>query len=403
MDSDTELFEDEEEVLVYVEFEGFVNNNIFTNGQLQLDMVGIDTDHPIMQIDGRFYEGTYEDVVGTYMFFEKDDKPVVDDPIFDQTPTLKYFGKTRKVLKMQRVFVKQRTEVLGDSEHNKCIPNIDTIKQAGVPPMYQSQALSFWKDIRDNRIDALCAYLEKQKIREEKKSQGIALDSESDEDNPFAMYKYKEEQKSEKNLENSNTNSVVDALKSSTNETVSQEEYNEEIIKDNLDILEHIHSKPSTSKTSNLCIDTNNKKRKPIKVVRKKKERIVKNKSTKKQKKKSTVVEDKSIQNNDDLNIESTFLTLDKIPEDSLMNSEVDNLVNIVQDTPNITDNVETDKDTNTNVDTDETKMETINDLIEDTVDKKHKKLLKREAKMKELSERLKSVAEEYVKANINQ
>lgn len=53
MDSDTELFEDEEEVLVYVEFEGFVNNNIFTNGQLQLDMVGIDTDHPIMQIDGR--------------------------------------------------------------------------------------------------------------------------------------------------------------------------------------------------------------------------------------------------------------------------------------------------------------------------------------------------------------
>lgn len=75
------------------------------------------------------------------MFFEKDDKPVVDDPIFDQTPTLKYFGKTRKVLKMQRVFVKQRTEVLGDSEHSKCIPNTDTIKQAGVPPMYQSQGI----------------------------------------------------------------------------------------------------------------------------------------------------------------------------------------------------------------------------------------------------------------------
>lgn len=53
MDSDPELLEDEEEILVYVEFEGFVNNNIFTNGQLQLDMVGIDTDHPIMQIDGR--------------------------------------------------------------------------------------------------------------------------------------------------------------------------------------------------------------------------------------------------------------------------------------------------------------------------------------------------------------
>ncbi|XP_035742441.1 probable serine/threonine-protein kinase dyrk1 isoform X1 [Vespa mandarinia] len=403
MDSDTELFEDEEEILVYVEFEGFVNNNIFTNGQLQLDMVGIDTDHPIMQIDGRFYEGTYEDVVGTFMFFEKDDKPIVDDPIFDQTPTLKYFGKTRKVLKMQRVFVKQRTEVLGDSEHSKCIPNKDTIKQAGVPPMYQSQALSFWKDIRDNRIDALCAYLEKQKIREEKKSQGIALDSESDEDNPFAMYKYKEEHKNEKNLENNNTNLVVDPVKSSTNETVLQEKgNNEEIIKDNVNILEHINPEPSTSKASNFSIDTNIKKCKSVKVIRKKKERIVRSKSTKKQKKKSTIVEDKSIQNNDDHNTESTLLTLDNIPEDSITNTEMNNLVNIVKNTSNITDDVETDKDTNKNANTDEKKMEIVNDLVDD-VDKKHKKLLKREAKMKELSEKLKSVAEEFVKANINQ
>lgn len=249
--------------------------------------------------------------------------------------------------------------------------------------------------------------MEKQKIREEKKSQGIAVDSESDEDNPFAMYKYKEEQKCEKNLENSNTNSVVDALKSSTNETVTKEkENNEEIVKDNLNILEeHIRVEPSTSKISYLCTNTNNKKHKSIKVVKKKKERIVKNKSTKKQKKKSTVVEDKFIQNNDDLNTESTLLTLDRIHEDSVVNTEVDNLVNIVQDTSNIMDDVETDNDTNTNVNTDETKMEIINDdLVEDDLaDKKHKKLLKREAKMKELSERLKSVAEEYVKANINQ
>lgn len=250
--------------------------------------------------------------------------------------------------------------------------------------------------------------MEKQKIREEKKSQGIAVDSESDEDNPFAMYKYKEEQKCEKNLENSNTNSVVDALKPSTNETVTKEkekENNEEIVKDNLNILEeNIHAEPSTSKISNLSTDTNNKKHKSIKVVKKKKERIVKNKTTKKQKKKSTVKEDKFIRNDDGLNTESTLLTLDRINEDSVVNTEVDNLVNIVQDTSNITDDVETDKDSNTNVNTDETKMEIINDLVEDDpVDKKHKKLLKREAKMKELSEKLKSVAEEYVKANINQ
>lgn len=59
MQSDDKLSEDEEEMLVYVEFEGLVGSNVFNNEELQLDMIGIDTEHPIMQIDGRvcFYVG----------------------------------------------------------------------------------------------------------------------------------------------------------------------------------------------------------------------------------------------------------------------------------------------------------------------------------------------------------
>ncbi|XP_048506983.1 uncharacterized protein LOC105684599 isoform X2 [Athalia rosae] len=144
-----------------------------------------------MQINGRFYEGTYHDAVGTYMFFEKDESPTVDDPVFDTPPTLKYFAKTRKLLKMERVFAMQRTEVLGDSDHNYCIPNMDTIREAGVPPKYQNDALQFWEKMRNDRMQALTTYLEKQQIREEKRLQGIELDSESDDDNPFAMYKPK--------------------------------------------------------------------------------------------------------------------------------------------------------------------------------------------------------------------
>lgn len=53
MQSDDEKDEDEEEILVYVEFEGFVGSNVFNNEALQLDMIGIDTEHPIMQINGR--------------------------------------------------------------------------------------------------------------------------------------------------------------------------------------------------------------------------------------------------------------------------------------------------------------------------------------------------------------
>lgn len=53
MQSDDQLSEDEEEMLLYVEFEGLVGSNVFSNQELQLDMVGIDTEHPIMQINGR--------------------------------------------------------------------------------------------------------------------------------------------------------------------------------------------------------------------------------------------------------------------------------------------------------------------------------------------------------------
>lgn len=192
MGTDDELSEDEEEILVYVEFEELADSNVFSDKNLELDMIGIDTEHPIMQINGKFYEGTYEDDCGTYMFFTKDDNPVVNDPVFDVAPNLKYFAKTRKSLKMRRVFIKPKTEVLGDSEHNECIPNLNTLKQAGVPFNYQEEALSFWKTIRDNRLKALESYLEKQRIREQKRSEGIILESESDEDNPFAMYKHKE-------------------------------------------------------------------------------------------------------------------------------------------------------------------------------------------------------------------
>lgn len=53
MNSDEELSENEEEMLVYVEFEGLVGSNVFNNQDLQLDMIGIDTEHPVMQVNGR--------------------------------------------------------------------------------------------------------------------------------------------------------------------------------------------------------------------------------------------------------------------------------------------------------------------------------------------------------------
>ncbi|XP_076674310.1 uncharacterized protein LOC143372194 [Andrena cerasifolii] len=219
MGSDEELSEDEEEILVYVEFEGLVDGNGFSEKQLQLDMIGVDTEHPIMQINGRFYEGAYEDLAGTYMFFTSDDTSVVNDHVFDAASNLKYFAKTRKFLKMQRIFIKPRTEVLGDSEDSQCIPNLSTLKQAGVPLRYYEQALSFWETMRNDRLNALHLYLEKQRVRQQKKSQGIMLDSESDEDNPFAAYKHKDESDSVNNPEDARTESKRES-KENINETL---------------------------------------------------------------------------------------------------------------------------------------------------------------------------------------
>ncbi|EFN83196.1 general transcription factor 3C polypeptide 6 [Harpegnathos saltator] len=181
MQSDDDLSEDEEEILVYVEFEDLVGSNMFSNEDLQLDMIGLDTEHPIMQVNGRYYEGVYEDAVGTYMFFEKDDDPHVDDIIFDKVPTLKYFAKTRKLLKMQRVFAKPKVELFDNPDISNCIPNINALSQAGVPLKYQQDALEFWSILRDEKLKELSTCLEKQKITEKEISQDTVPDSESSE------------------------------------------------------------------------------------------------------------------------------------------------------------------------------------------------------------------------------
>lgn len=45
--------------------------------------------------------------------------------------------------------------------------------------------MQLWSKVRNDRLEELSIFLEKQKIREEKKSKGIASDSESDEGNPL--------------------------------------------------------------------------------------------------------------------------------------------------------------------------------------------------------------------------
>lgn len=50
---DSPLEDDESECLVYVEFEGTARSDIFAKGKIELDMIGLDMEHPIMRVNDR--------------------------------------------------------------------------------------------------------------------------------------------------------------------------------------------------------------------------------------------------------------------------------------------------------------------------------------------------------------
>ncbi|KAG8034505.1 hypothetical protein G9C98_007581 [Cotesia typhae] len=360
---------EEEDILVYVEFEGTSESTIFCNEKLQLDMIGLDMEHPIMQVNGKHYEGTYEDDVGTSLFFKKDPNAVIDDPVFDKANNIKYFGKVDKILKMKRIFVKPRVEVLGNSEHPSCMPNMKTIQDFGIPPDYQKNALKLWTEKRNERMNALDEYIEKQKQREEKRRQGIELNSESDDDMPYAL-----------NIENPNEPPID--LTSIANDKNTKPNYKSKYREINQG-LTVIDPGPSTSKDSVPWInpkleadsdsDDESLKRDEVEPTRK--------------------PEQSSDENNED-NIDENEAAeiLNRDPDDIVASCLLANdETPMDQDTPLNDDDNNGD---NENDDTDMNEEEINNSESSDTIeDKKAEKEKKREAKMKEITDRLKKKA----------
>ncbi|XP_049530002.1 uncharacterized protein LOC125948209 [Anopheles darlingi] len=99
---------DEEEMLVFVDFEPYLSLNNTRNPNVQL--IGLE-ENPIIQIDGETYRGTYDYAFGTYVFFEKDPEwNPSSDSLFD-TPVkqmYRYVDKSNKVLRMKRIFLTEK-------------------------------------------------------------------------------------------------------------------------------------------------------------------------------------------------------------------------------------------------------------------------------------------------------
>lgn len=99
--------DESEEYYVYVDFGTHLPFDELVDAETNIKIIGLDTDTPLAQVNGRFYQGDYEYAMGTKMFFEEADE---DERRhwFGEKHTgkmFRYAEKTNKVLTMKRIFV----------------------------------------------------------------------------------------------------------------------------------------------------------------------------------------------------------------------------------------------------------------------------------------------------------
>lgn len=86
--------ESETEDLV-IEFEG--NFDLDSLADKQLQILGIDTDEPVLKVDSKFYKIDVKDSIGSRLILQK-----------ESGGKMKYYGKTDKAVTARRVMVKPK-------------------------------------------------------------------------------------------------------------------------------------------------------------------------------------------------------------------------------------------------------------------------------------------------------
>lgn len=98
MDSAQKQNENEDEYEdVIIEFEGNFDLDAVLDKDIQ--MIGIDTEEPVLKIDAKFYKIDVQDSIGTRLLFKCDN---------DDKSTIEYHDKTDKSILAHRVMVKPK-------------------------------------------------------------------------------------------------------------------------------------------------------------------------------------------------------------------------------------------------------------------------------------------------------
>lgn len=107
----------EEEYLVYVDFGPHLPFDELVDPETQIKIIGLDTDTPLAQVNGRFYQGDYDYAMGTKLFFAEAEEDMRQHWFGERhsSKSFKFMDKTDKVLTMNRIFVTSKSGA-GDSE-----------------------------------------------------------------------------------------------------------------------------------------------------------------------------------------------------------------------------------------------------------------------------------------------
>lgn len=251
--------------------------------------------------------------------------------------------------------------------------------------------MAFWNDMRNNRVNALNDYLRKQEFRKELRARGFEPESESEEDNPFAMYKYSEEDlKMDKNIDNTGPNSDFNSQIENLESTLQMTEINKEN-EQSKKKLNVIDPGPSTSKDSMPWIDD---------VPQAKSTFSQKVKSVGRAKSAKGKVQKKTVRKNKISSLSvSEKLFKDPFSNQTLETQEtsINNSSNDLSNQPNETEcNAEEQMDIDTMLveENDRLLAEELDIEIPTVSEKERRKQERREAKMREISERLKAYNE---------
>ncbi|KAM5327585.1 general transcription factor 3C polypeptide 6 [Glossophaga mutica] len=100
--------EEEAEQLVLVELTGIIDSDFLSKCENKCKILGIDTERPILQVDGYVFAGEYEDTPGTCVIFEENVEHV--DTEGNNKTVLKYKCHTMKKLSMTRTLLTEKKE-----------------------------------------------------------------------------------------------------------------------------------------------------------------------------------------------------------------------------------------------------------------------------------------------------